>query len=577
MAVDPKPLLGRRLFRAPRSPWLSAARRLAVRQAAIEGFGAPGYGLTLSRPRASGFAASPRDARPVSRERGRAVALGRFGFAGVSLDAPYPADPWDQPSPSRAFAVELHRFTWLADLCALGEAATAEALRLVLAWGSTFGDWSPFAWGRDVLSRRVFNLACAARRMGAVGSAAEAQFLADVLARQARHLLRLADDRASAAEATIAAALAGTALAGDAGNRLIARALPRVRRAIARSVLADGGHASRNPEAALELLLDLLSLDDGLNQRGIETPEEVSRAIDRLTLAARVLTLPDRRLACFQGGEAADPARIAAALAHEDPEGRPPQRLPDMGYERLTGQMLTAFVDAGPPGRGAWAVSACAQPLAIEVVCGRDRLITNCGWSARAPDRQGFRLAAAGSTVIVGEDSPLQPLQGRLAQILGPRLEGPDIRVKVRREESDNAVVVELGHDGWVPRFGLMHERLLYLDVRADELRCEDRLLPAEGARPHALAAPYALRFHLHPAVKVAQAADRKSVLLRGPSGRGWWFRNNAADVSVETGAWFDEGQQRRAAQIVLRGVARTDGLTRVLWKITPAGGPAEG
>ncbi len=557
--------------------WLQAAGRIAARQGMIEGFGAPGYGLTLAWPRTEGFAAAPRDHRPVDAAIGRAILSGRFVFAGALLDAPTPQDPWQRPSPSRAFAVELHRFAWLPHLLALGDPGIQEALRLTLAWRHVFGSWSPFAWGRETLPRRVYNLACASRRLVAVGDEAQAVALADLLARQARHLLRLPDDPAWAAEHTAAGAIAGTALAGKAGEKLLARAMPRLRRALERTVAPDGSHASRNPEAAMELLLDLLTLDDALLQRGEAAPVELTRAVDRLTQALRLLTLGDGRLACFQGGEASTVVRVSAARAHDDVEGETPASLPDGRYQRLQGGLLQVIADAGPPAHGPYAVTACAQPLAVEVVCGKDRLITNAGWSEREPERQGFRLTAAGSTLTLGETSVLEPLHGRLSRILGPRLEGPPLRVESRRHDADDARWLELAHDGWTPRFGLTHERRLFVDVRADELRAEDQLAPAPGAKPRVLAAPYAARFHLHPAVQVSQARDRKSVLLRGPSGRGWWFRSDAAEVTVEPSVCFENGLSRKTAQIVLRGVARTDGKTRIRWKIAPAGAPGEG
>jgi uncharacterized heparinase superfamily protein len=574
--AEPKPLLGPRPIALPRSPWLEAAGRLAARQAAIEGFGTPGYGLTLSRPKAEGFAATPRDFRPADPAVGRAVVAGRFAYSGSTLQAPAPADPWTQPSPTRAFAVELHRFTWAPHLVALGEPGIAEARRLTLAWRGAFGKWSAFAWSRDVLSRRVFNLACTARKLLQAGGEGDSPMLADLLARQARHLLRLPDDLASSAECAAAAAVAGAALSGRAGDQLLARALPRLRRSLGRSILPDGCHASRSPEAGLELLFDLLTLDDALLQRGREAPAELTRAIDRLTLALRVFTLGDGRLACFQGGEASSAARVAAASEHDDAGAEAPQVLADGRYQRLQGQMLQVIVDAGPPAQGAYAVTACAQPVAIEVVCGRDRLITNSGWSAREADRQGFRLTSAGSTLTLGQSSVLEPLQGRLAAILGPRLEGAPFRVEAHRQESEGAILVELVHDGWAHKFGLNHERSLFVDVRADELRGEDRLSPIAGAQARALAAPYAVRFHLHPQVQVSLARDGRSVLLRGPSGRGWWFRSDAAEVAIEPGGWFENGAFRRASQIALRGVARTDAPTKVRWKIAPAGGLGE-
>jgi uncharacterized heparinase superfamily protein len=574
--ADVKPLLGPTPIRLPRSPWVEAGLRLLARQAAIESFGAPGYGLTLGGPRADALAASPRDLRPPDRHAGRALMNGRFAFVGEALVAPRPMDPWNRPSPSRAYAIELHRFAWLPDLAAMGDAGAREALRLIFLWRDTFGQWSPFAWGKDVLPRRVFNLACSAKRLAAASGPSDTRALAELLGRQARHLLRLPDDPAGAAEHMAAAAVAGATLAGKSGDRLLKRALPRLRRALARTVLSDGCHASRSPEAGLELLLDLLALDDGLIQRGRETPPEVVRALDRLSQALRVLTLADGRLASFHGGEASTAERVAVAAAHSEAEGPPPAYLPRGRYQRLQGRRLMAVIDAGPPAQGAWAQTACAQPLAFEVVCGRDRLIANSGWSVRQAERQGFRLTSAGSTVTLGETSVMEPLQGRLARALGPRLEGPAFRVESRRHEADTAIWVELAHDGWVARYGLVHERRFYLDVSTDELRGEDRLTPQPGVKVRALATPFAVRFHLYPGVQMSMARDRKSVLLRGPSGRGWWLRNDAAEVSIEPSICFENGAAKKAAQIVLRGVARTDGVTRVRWKIAPAGGEPE-
>jgi len=571
------PLLGRRPLVLPRMLWLRAIGRLAARQAAIESFGAPGYGLTLAYPRTEGFAAQPRDYRPIDANAGRAALGGRFVYAGSLLDCPPPADPFSRASPTRSFAVELHRFAWMPHLVATGDQGVHEALRLTLSWKAVFGRWSPFAWSRETLPRRVYNLACAARKLSAVADEAQGRLLADLLARQARHLLRLPDCKAWAAEHNTAAAIAGAALGGKAGEKLMARAMPRLRRALEKSVAPDGCHASRSPEAGMELLFDLLTLDDALLQRGEGAPVEISRAIDRLTQATRLFTLGDGRLACFQGGEPSNAGRVAAARAHDDADGEVPSVLPDGRYQRLQGQLLQVIADAGPPARDAYAVSACAQPLAIEVVCGKDRLITNSGWTEREPDRQAFRLTAAGSTLTLAEHSVMEPLHGPLARILGARLEGPTLRVEARRHDTADALWVELGHDGWVPRYGLMHERRLFVDVRADELRAEDQLVPAPGARPRTLAAPFAVRFHLHPGVQVSQARDRHNVLLRGPSGRGWWFRSDAAEVAVEPSIVFENGVSRKTAQVVLRGVARTDSTTRVRWKIAPAGAPGEG
>jgi len=557
--------------------WPAIAGRLVTRQMWIELYGLPGYGLTLRTGKATAFAATPRDFRPCDGDLGKTILGGRFTLAGSSLDVGAPADPWNRASPNRAFATELHAFAWLPSLMLQGERGSREALRLTLAWWDQFARWSPFAWDPDILARRVINLACAARKMGGVATEAQRLRLADILGRQARQLLRPPGGLAGRAERLTAAAIGGSVLAGSAGTRLRRAALSRLAGALRVAIGQDGVHGSRSPEAGLELLLDLMTLDDALSQLSEPAPEAVGAAIGRLTLALRDLTVPEGRLASFQGGGPSTVARVSAARAHDDDRDQPAKG-PVGGYWRIASPLLTIITDTAPPAKGAWSGTACAQPLALEIACGRDRMITGCGWTARAGDRQALRLTPGHSTLTLGDGSLGEPLGGWHADLLGPRLIGPDIAVNVQHREAEGAVWLEAEHDGWVPTHGLLHQRRLYLDQKLDELRAEERLHPAPTGGPavRAIAAPYAVRFQLEPGVQASLARDRRSILLRGHSGRGWWFRTDGPDVAIEPSVHVDDGLTRRALQIVVRGSARTDAETRVRWKLSPAGATDE-
>ncbi len=554
--------------------WPAVVGRLLTRQMWIELYGLPGYGLTLRGRTAQGFAATPRDFRPVDPAPGKTTLGGKFLLAGASLEAAAPEDPWNRPSPTRAFAVELHAFAWLPSLMLQGERGAREALRLTLTWAVVFARWSPFAWDPAILARRTFNLACAARRMGQVATEAERLKLADMLGRQARQLLRPPGGAGARAERLIAAAVAGCVLAGPPGAGLRRRALRALPSALARTVGEDGGHASRSPEAGLELLLDLLTLEDALAQLSEPAPDAMRSALRRLTSAVRFQTLPDGRLITLQGGGPSTPARVAAAVAHDEVEAAEAPTGTVGGVARIRSPLLSVAADIGAPARGAWSAAACAQPLALEIVCGRDRLVTGCGWTPRAADRQGLRLGPGHSTLTLGETSTGAPLGGWKGELLGQRLIGRPLHVEVHRRDGEGAVWLEAEHDGWIHDFGLLHQRRLYLDQRLDELRAEERLHPAPGQKDvvRAIAAPYAIRFQLEPGVQASLARDRRSILLRGHSGRGWWFRTDGPDVAIEPSVHIDEGLTRRSLQIVVRGSARTDSETKIRWKLSPAG-----
>lgn len=554
---------------APRLPGRHLALALAVatgRALSEEWRASRPYRWATTGPRPDGFGIQARDYRPVDRDAGEAILAGAFVLAGQSLAVGVRGDPWDRPSPSRGFAEALHRFDWLPHLIATGPEGAAEALRLVLEWRRLFGKWNSFAWAPQVMARRVYNLACAGPLLAARASEAETAQLAADLARQARDLL-FPGDVAESAQRSVAAAVAGASLRGPAGRKLLARALARLSRALDLTVRPDGGHATRRADLALDLLFDLQTLDDALIQKGQAAPDAVQRAIDRLAVGVRFATLADGALTAFHGGRPRTAPYVAAARAQDETGDRPtPTELG--GVQRLDSRGLQVMVDVAPPPAGPWSLTAAAQPLGLEVLVGGHRLISGTG-----------RTLAGGATVEVGETGLGRVLGGFAARALGARLVDCDAAVDVQRHEAPDALWIDLAHHGWMRGHGLMHQRRLYLDLRAGELRGEDRLTPTAKAQGpdgrHFV--PYVLRFPLAPGVRALVSQDRRSVLLRveGVSD-GWILRNDVLDISLEPLA----RRGRPGSQLVMTGQRRADSGARVRWKLAPArqqidGGPA--
>ncbi|MET0293658.1 MAG: heparinase II/III family protein [Phenylobacterium sp.] len=546
---------------------LTALARAVSQQSQREWAGTPLHEWRIAGPKPTGLAVQPRDLRAPDPENGRRILGGRWQLAGAILDLGPGGDPWDRASPSRRFAVLLHRFGWMADLLALGAAGEAEALRLTLAWRRLFGRWNAFAWSGEALERRVFALACAIRPISGCANAAQASILAAELARQARHLLDLHDGPGRTAERAAAAALAGAALSGPAGQSLLDKALARLTRALPDTVQPDGGHASRTPQAALELLLDLRCLDAALHERGMAAPDEMARAMDRLAGAVRFFTLADGALPALQGGEALTAEQVTAAGASD--EARRPIPPSRNGYHRLEGRSLQVIADAAPPATGPWSVSACAQPMAVEVLANGQRLIVGGGWSPEAAAPEAARGLEGASTAALGDADCGLPLQGLAARLLGPRLVAGVAAVEVARHDDETAVLLEMGHAGFEARYGLTHQRRLYLDLADDALRGEDSFVPTAGADGAGGPVPFQIRFHIDPQVRVSMARDGACVLLRPPGDEfGWRLRYDAAEVAIEPAVHYQDGLPRRSEQVVLRGQVPAAGA-RIRWKLT--------
>ena len=131
--------------------------------------------------------------------------------------------------------------------------------------------------------------------------------------------------------------------------------------------------------------------------------------------------------------------------------------------------------------------------------------------------------------------------------------------VTAERQEANGAHWLEASHDGYKKGFGAIHRRRLYLAESGEDIRGEDVIEASAGQ-------PYAIRFHLHPAVTANVQQDGEAVLLRLPSG-GWRLRAEGALLSLEESVYLGGAEPRRAEQVVLTGKA--DGPQHVKWAIT--------
>jgi uncharacterized heparinase superfamily protein len=86
----------------------------------------------------------------------------------------------------------------------------------------------------------------------------------------------------------------------------------------------------------------------------------------------------------------------------------------------------------------------------------------------------------------------------------------------------------------------------------------EDSVSPAPGARIRGNETDYAVRFHLHPAVKASRLSDARGVMLVLPNRDVWTFEALDDKVELEDSVFLagNDGP-RRTAQIVIRQDAR--------------------
>ena len=226
---------------------------------------------------------APQDLRTSDATRASEIYAGRIVFAGkvVMCDS---RSPFEITAPSEDWAVALLGFGWLRHLRAAESGISrANARALVDEWIALNSSQDPIAWRPDVVARRVISWLSQAPL---VLDDADAQFYRRFLrslTRQVRHLRHtVSQARDGVPRLQAAIALCYGALCMARQQRHIRAASKRLSDELARQILPDGGHISRNPGAIIELLVDLLPLRTAFTARNIAPPPPLLNAIDRM-------------------------------------------------------------------------------------------------------------------------------------------------------------------------------------------------------------------------------------------------------------------------------------------------------
>jgi uncharacterized heparinase superfamily protein len=513
---------------------------------------------------------APQELRTADPTRASEIYGGRFAFAGkiVVCDG---RSPFEMVPPNEEWAEVLLGFGWLRHLRAADSTITrANARALVDEWITLQGSWNSIAWQPEIVARRIMSWLSQATLILDDADLRFYRRLLRNLTRQVRFLRATVNDTRDGLprlQARIALTYACLCMAKQIRHLRVA-----TRRLIAeleRQILPDGGHISRNPGVIVEILLDLLPLSQAFSARNVAPPPALINAIDRMMPMLRFFRHGDGTFALFNGMGPTPPDLLATVLAYDDARGAPVANAPYSGYQRLDAGTSTVLMDTGSPPPLEVSADAHAGCLAFELSSKQQRVIVNCGMPAAGREnwRQVSRATAAHSTVTFNDASSCRFLDSApFRRLFGvPIVDGP-YSVTVSRDTEDRETVLRAAHDGYAERFGIIHERFVALSADGNRVDGEDVFLPATGnTLPENSEDLFAVRFHLHPAIRANRLTDGHGAVLLLPNKDVWNLNAHEDVVAVEESVYL-AGQDgpRRTMQIVIYGRARE--VHRVHW-----------
>ncbi len=531
-------------------------------------------------PAATGFVSQPEPRTIGQYNRGRQMVAGNFLFAGHLVEAPGAAI-WDIKAPDPAFAREVHGFSWLDDLAALGDsAARLRAQDWTYDWIARYGRGRGAGWSPDLTARRLIRWINHAFFLMSGRKADQTNGYFRLLTTQTvylSHAWKKAAPGLPRFEALTGMICAGLALKGMEGH--VAPAVTALAADCAAEIDDQGGLPTRNPEELLEVFTLLTWAAQALAEAGRMAPFELSAAMERIAPTLRALRHADGGLARFHGGGRGVDGRLDHALASAGVRALPSAKLA-MGFARLQGGRTTVIVDAASPPGARAGRAAHASTCAFELTSGRRPLIVSCGSGVPfgAQWRQAGRATASHSTLAIEGYS-----SSRFApDDFGTFRETAHVTV-ARVLPAEDGTGLHLAHDGWSATHGLSHVRDLFLANDGRKISGIDKLASlnlAEKQRFEALiqdgrltGVAFDLRFHLHPDVDARLDMGGAAVSLALKSGEIWVFRHDGgAKLTLQPSVYLERTRLRpRPSRQIVLSASAVDFETRLGWTLAKA------
>jgi uncharacterized heparinase superfamily protein len=493
---------------------------------------------------------APTDLRSIDPFFVEELLNGRILLAGRVLETEGKS-PFALELPSQVFAARLHSFRWLRHLRAeKSDQAAAMARSILNDWMAVHGyRLKGVAWAPDTAAQRLIAwLSHSPVVLQGTDGGFYRRFMR-MLVFHVRYLRRVAaTTRDGETRFRVRIALALSSVAMPNGASTLKRAGQALDREIDRQILPDGGHISRNPRVALELLLDLLPLRQTYVNLGHDAPARLIPGIDRMYPALRFFRHQDGDLALFNGATSTLANELMSVLRYDETAGQVFKALPHTKYHRLAAGRAVVIVDTGGPSSADLSRTAHAGCLSFEMSSGKSRFIVNSGSPNFAGDRyvQAARATAAHSTVTLDDTS--SSLFSK-SKTLGPVMVSGVKKVIVERAETeDGRDYVRAVHDGDLSTFGYAHERELSLNATGTILAGRDRFFVPEGKKSLLKSDGLAsARFHIHPSISLLQT-ETDSALLIAPDGETWVFSSPGNEVLVAEDIFFADASGMRSS-----------------------------
>ena len=231
-------------------------------------------------------------------------------------------------------------------------------------------------------------------------------------------------------------------------------------------------------------------------------------------------------------------------------------------YAILKNKNILLAVDLGSSPEKKFSGNYQSGSLSFEIIFNGKKLISNSGYFQNFKHQLNSisKSTAAHSTLVLDNHSSSKTKKNSYgAFTIEKRLK--IIKKSVIAEK--NYWSISGSHDGYLKKYGMIHERKIEFFPEANKFIGEDKLLKKRKFK----SSNFEIRFHFEPGVKITKTQEGRSILIE-LSNSGWRFACKDHIIDVETGLYFGKKNSFIENQnIFISGMTRNEDQI-IKWEI---------
>lgn len=464
---------------------------------------------------------------------------------------------WSNINISKKDYKNLHSFFWLFNIDLKSSKKITQSL--ILNWIEQNKNYNKENWDIDILSKRIIAWISNSKLTYEDSNESFKKKFNKVIQKQINHLINEIEKSNQFNNKIVScAAIILTGLSFKEDEKYLSFGLALLKKIIHFSFDNQYFPKSRNIQQINFYLKYFILIREWLKESQNEIPDYLNETIFYLGQSYSFLYQETKESILFNGSHETENEIFNQYLNRHGYKFKN-NSLEIGGYAFLKNKKISLIMDIGNTPEKKYSKDYQCGALSFEIISGGKKLICNSGYFQKKKHKLNeiSKSSANHSTLIIDNHSSCKINSTKIEIENGLKI----IKKNIIMEK--NYWSISASHDGYIKKYGIIHERLIEFFPENNKFIGQDKLLKRKNFK----ASNFEIRFHLKPNIKIMKTQDKKSILI-DIENEGWKFSAEGYSIDIETGLYFGKKNSFTENQNLFISGMTTNNDQTVKWQL---------